>query len=241
MSDSAYRAPRRDATRNRERLVEAALTTFLNDGLDAPLDAIARRAGLGNATLYRHFPNREDLLEAVFTSIREDVTRTLHDYEEVRDGHAAIGEFLEQMWTRVPLSSALGRLTDANLATSPALRGVFEDVTTTLARLLTLGQEQGTVRSDVDFADLMLLLSTLRPIMLATDERNPQIWHRHVALALDALRPQAYSPLPALDGVDHHQVRLDIAFAVTGNPLPGTSTPSPEPGPPADAPSVDRN
>lgn len=219
---ASSRAPRRDAARNRERLVEAALTTFLADGLDAPLDTVARRAGLGNATLYRHFPTRDDLLEAVFVSIREDVTRTLSHYEVVTDGHAAIGEFLEEMWRRVPLSSPLGRLTDANRDSSPALRGVFEDVTATLARLLALGQEQGTVRPDVDFADLMLLLSTLRPIMLATDDLEPQVWHRHVALALDALRPLAYSPLPPLRGEDHERVRLDIAFAVAGGPVPGT-------------------
>lgn len=203
--------------------MEAALTTFLSDGLDAPLDTVARRAGLGNATLYRHFPTRDDLLEAVFVSIREDVSQTLSHYEVVADGHAAIGEFLEEMWTRVPLSSPLGRLTDANLTTSPALRGVFEDVNATLERLLVLGQEQGTVRPDVDFADFMLLLSTLRPIMLATDDLDPQVWRRHVALALDALRPQAYSPLPPLDGDDHERIRLDIAFTVAGGQGTGSS------------------
>ncbi len=221
------RAPRRDAARNRERLVEAALTTFLTDGLEAPLDTIARRAGLGNATLYRHFPTREDLLEAVFVSIREDVTRTLSHYEVVADGHAAIGEFFAEMWTRVPLSSPLGRLTDAHLDSSPALRGVFEDCTATLNRLLTVGQAQGTIRADVDFADLMLLLSNVRPIILAADDQDPRVWHRHIALALDALRPSAYSPLPPIDGVDHEQVRLDIAFTVASGPGPGSPTTRP--------------
>ena len=57
---------RRDARRNRERLVEAAHAVFAEQGLEAPLDVIARRAGVGNATLYRHFPTRAALVDAVF-------------------------------------------------------------------------------------------------------------------------------------------------------------------------------
>ncbi|MFD0527883.1 helix-turn-helix domain-containing protein [Kitasatospora arboriphila] len=67
MADGERPAPqRRDARRNREALAAAAADVFAELGLDAPLDVIARRAGVGNATLYRHFPTREDLIGEVF-------------------------------------------------------------------------------------------------------------------------------------------------------------------------------
>src|ERR1700743_3769086 len=62
------RKPRADAKRNRERIVEVAKEVFTRDGAAASLDDIARRSGVGNATLYRHFPTREDLIEAVYRS-----------------------------------------------------------------------------------------------------------------------------------------------------------------------------
>jgi AcrR family transcriptional regulator len=62
------RKPRADATRNRERILEVAREVFTRDGAAASLDDIARRSGVGNATLYRHFPTRDDLLEAVYRS-----------------------------------------------------------------------------------------------------------------------------------------------------------------------------
>jgi AcrR family transcriptional regulator len=62
------RKPRADAKRNRERILEVAKAAFTRDGAAASLDDIARRSGIGNATLYRHFPTRDDLIEAVYRS-----------------------------------------------------------------------------------------------------------------------------------------------------------------------------
>src|ERR1700733_8232291 len=66
------RNPRADAKRNRERILEVAKEVFMRDGAAASLDDIARRSGVGNATLYRHFPTRDDLIEAVY---RNEVER----------------------------------------------------------------------------------------------------------------------------------------------------------------------
>lgn len=73
-NDATAPARRRDARRNRELLVEAAHEVFTEQGLEAALDVIARRAGVGNATLYRHFPSRAALVDAVF---REPLAGTM--------------------------------------------------------------------------------------------------------------------------------------------------------------------
>jgi hypothetical protein len=83
------------------------------------------------------------------------------------------------------------------LETSPSLRAIVAEVKATLDRLLRLAQSQGTVRADVDLADLALLLHSLRPVVVASDEVAPEMWRRHLTLVLDALRPGAASPLPA--------------------------------------------
>jgi AcrR family transcriptional regulator len=193
------RRPRRDAERNRRLLVQAAVETFRVDGLDVALDAIARRAGVGNATLYRHFPTREDLYEAVFADAGERLSEVTRRYAEATDGAAALRAFVEDLYSISPVSSELGKLADERLDVSPALRQIVEDVRATLVRLLALAQEQGSVRRDVDLDDLELLLSGLKAVVVATAEVAPGLWRRHLALLLDALRPSVGPGLPAPD------------------------------------------
>lgn len=82
-------APRRDQTRNRQRLVEAAAHAVLDDGVSVSLDAVARAAGLGPSTLYRHFPTREDLMEAVLDSLLAPVRATAAEADVLEDPAAA--------------------------------------------------------------------------------------------------------------------------------------------------------
>ncbi|HEY2205761.1 MAG TPA: TetR/AcrR family transcriptional regulator [Pseudonocardia sp.] len=210
-SGTPARRPRRDAERNRRLLVQAAIETFRDEGLDVALDAIARRAGVGNATLYRHFPTREDLYEAVFAGVQERLTEVLARYESVLDGRAALRAFIVEIFTISPASSALGRLADERLDVSPVLMEIVEEVRGTLRRLLTLAQEQGTVRPDVNHEDLELLLATLRPIMVASIEVAPSLGRRHLTLLLDALRPEARTMLPPPEATREQRDRLGRA------------------------------
>src|SRR3954453_22400263 len=81
---------RSDVARNRRLLVEAAIESFQELGWDVPLDTVARRAGVGNATLYRHFPTRDDLYEAVFAVLHERLGHVLEHYENASDGWQAL-------------------------------------------------------------------------------------------------------------------------------------------------------
>lgn len=205
---SPARRPRRDAARNRRLLLQAAMETFRDEGPDVALDAIARRAGVGNATLYRHFPTRESLYDAVFADVRGRIAEVLARYADVTDARAALHAFIADIYTVSPAGIELGQLADRHVAVSPVLAATVGEVGATLSLLLRTAQEQGGIRPDVDVADLGLLLTSLKPVMAAAGETAPDVWHRHLALLLDALRPEAPTPLPPLRATPEQRARV---------------------------------
>lgn len=202
------RQPRSDVTRNRRLLVEAAIESFHELGWDVPLDAVARRAGVGNATLYRHFPTRDDLYEAAFAEIRERLAAVLGRYRDVDDGWRALHGLVVEIYSTAPVGPAMGSPAQERLDTSPSLTSVVTDVRDALDRVLRLAQRQGSVRTDVDIEDLGLLLDSLRPIVAASAKVAPELWQRHLALVLDALRTGAASPLPPRVADAEQRLRL---------------------------------
>lgn len=187
---------RSDVARNRRSLVEAAIRSFRESGWDVPLDTVARRAGVGNATLYRHFPSRNDLYEAAFAEVRARLVAVLDRYREVDDGWRALHDLIVEIFSTVPVGPAMGSVAQERLDRSPSLRSVVDEIRDTLDRVLRVAQRQGTVRPDVDVEDLGLLLDAMRPAVVASDSVAPEFWRRHLVLLLDALRAPAASPLP---------------------------------------------
>lgn len=202
------RQRRSDVARNRRLLLEAAIESFHEFGWDVPLDTVARRAGVGNATLYRHFPSRDDLYEAAFAEIRERVAAVLDRYRDVDDGWTALHGLLFDIYSTAPVGPAMGSPAQDRLATSPSLRSVVTETRDVLDRVLRLAQRQGSARADVDVEDLGLLLDSLRPVVAASDKVAPELWQRHLVLVLDALRAEAASPLPPRMGDAEQRLRL---------------------------------
>lgn len=190
------RQPRRDMARNHRLLVEAAVESFHEIGWDVPLDTVARRAGVGNATLYRHFATREDLYEAAFTEIRERLAPVLDHYRDADDGWQALHGLIFELYSTALAGPAMGRAGMDRLDTSASLSSFVADVGEVLERVLQLAQSQGSVRSDIDLDDLSLLLDSLRPVVAASYKVAPELWRRQLVLVLDALRTEAASPLP---------------------------------------------
>lgn len=152
--------PRRaDARRNRERLLTVAGEVFAERGVDAPLDEIARRAGVGNATLYRHFPTRRDLIVAVYADEVTDLCargEALLEHEPAEDALARwLSEFVAHVSTKRQLASAI--------PDDPSGRrsALFDDwhgrMHATTTGLLARAQRAGSVRPDVAVPDLLTL------------------------------------------------------------------------------------
>jgi AcrR family transcriptional regulator len=159
-ADAAPR--RRDAQENRRRILMAAREVFSEDGFDAPLDAIARRAGVGRATLYRNFADRYALGSAIFEHNLE-VLEALARAERGRPGafRALLSELIEQQVACHALVPAL--LTGPS---APDLQALALRVTKLLRAPLKRAQDDGEIRVDLTATDVLGVLAMLSAVMI---------------------------------------------------------------------------
>ncbi|MFC9298188.1 TetR/AcrR family transcriptional regulator [Streptomyces sp. NPDC057011] len=188
---------RADAVRNRERILTAAREMLVEFGSGAPFDEIARRAGIGNATLYRHFPDRPTLIREVVLFVMRRVTALAEaSLAEEPDAFAALCRFThtaadERIGALCPmLADDFDRDHPEVLAARAALEAAVET-------LLAAGQDAGLVRTDIGAGDLTIALSQLsRPLPGTACLDADRFAHRHLQLFLDGLRAPAPSELP---------------------------------------------
>ena len=190
-------ARRRDARRNRELLIAAAHEVYSEQGVDAPLNVVARRAGFGNATLYRHFPDRAALAEAVFREVLGAVTEAGEQARLATDPWTGLTGYLDRVFTLLATDRGAGDLMTTGLAGVPSLDALHPHNLRTIAMLIGRAQENGTVRGDVTSEDLLLTLAALGRVAPALEAAAPGNWRRHLALLLDGLRAPVAGPLPA--------------------------------------------
>src|ERR1700712_1514488 len=151
---------RADAARNRARVLETAYVTFAAEGLSVPVDEIARRAGVGAGTGYRHFPTKEDLFAAVVESRLQHIIAAGHALLDEPGPGEALFTFLRSMvldWgaTDQGLVESLGGLGIDVESAAPDAEAAFRAL---LGELLGAAQGAGTVRSDVDVAEIKTLM-----------------------------------------------------------------------------------
>jgi AcrR family transcriptional regulator len=185
------RALRADAQRNYAKLLDAASAAFIEHGADdVSLEEIARRAGVGIGTLYRHFPTRQALLEAVY---RDQVELLRARAEELLDTASPGDAFAAWMRTLAAFSSTKRSLTSAMLTTlgknSEVVSSCSLVIRTAAETLLANAQQAGAVRPDVTAIDVIRLV---HGITIATERMptDPAQADRMLALVLDGLRPQ---------------------------------------------------
>jgi AcrR family transcriptional regulator len=151
---------RSDAQRNRQRVMEVAQAVFAAEGLSVPIDEIARRAGLGVGTLYRHFPTKEALFEAILVSRMEGVLEEARARADAVDPGAAFFQFLarlgEEGAAKKDLIEALAR---AGFDLKRAAGGVKKDLGRAVGKLLQRAQDAGAVRKDVAVEEVLSLVS----------------------------------------------------------------------------------
>jgi AcrR family transcriptional regulator len=176
---------RADARRNRERLLTAATAAFAEHGADAPLEDIARRAGVGIGTLYRHFPTRLALQEGVFRSQVDAVCARGRDLAREPSPGDAFAAWLRVLSGYLVTKRGLSRALIENLGKdSELLSSCSQMMKATAAELLTRAQQAGAVRQDVTDLDVMRLV---HGIAVAT-EQAPGDADRLLSLMLDGLR-----------------------------------------------------
>lgn len=186
--EGAKRSVRADARRNLDALLQAALAVFAVSGVDAPVREIAEKAGVGIATVYRHFPQRSDLIAAVF---RREIDACA-DAAPILAGQCAPFEALSQWLKRygqfITAKRGLGAALHSGDSAFDALPAYFDaHLRPALQSLLESAGAAGEVRTDVEPDDLLRAVSSL--CMSAQDGDSAQA-QRMVALLIDGLRPR---------------------------------------------------
>ena len=178
---------RADAQRNRDRLVEVAAQMFASDGVDASLEEIAKRAGVGIGTLYRHFPTREHLVEVVY---RREVEGLCHAAEDLAREHPAdvalelwMQRFVDYIATKRGLATSLRLLLTAN---STLFSDTSGRVSSAMRSLIQAAAASGKIRADVDSSDVMHALGGIYSAPNTPDWRDRSV--RLVKLLMDGLR-----------------------------------------------------
>jgi AcrR family transcriptional regulator len=181
----AVRPKRADARRNYDKLVAAAREAFAEEGSDATLEEISKRAGVGIGTLYRHFPKREDLLEATYLGSVEEISAAAAKYAELPPWEALtgwLGEFVAFAATKRALVEEMFAYLDRD---APVFKGCRGAIYGAGEPLLQRAQAAGEVRDDVDISDVTKMISGIAGL----PRTEPEQIERLVAIALDGLRP----------------------------------------------------
>ncbi|MFI6008376.1 TetR/AcrR family transcriptional regulator [Streptomyces sp. NPDC051243] len=189
--------PRADALRNRERIVTAAREMFVELGPDVPLDDIARRAGVGNATVYRNFPDRDALIREVVCSVMERTAAAAElALAETGDAFEALERFVHTAADE--RISALCPMVQSTFDKNhPDLEASRQRVEQLIGAIMDRARAAGQLRSDVDVGDIMLVVAQLsRPPAGTGCNIADRYVHRHLQLLLDGLRAPARSVLP---------------------------------------------
>jgi AcrR family transcriptional regulator len=187
---------RSDAARNREQIIATAREAFFEQGLEVPMQDIARRADVGRGTLYRHFASREALVDACFKSKIDDYLSAAEAGAQADDPWAGFSGFVERI---CEMQAEDPGFSDVMTTIFPAARGLEDERSRAYKALQTLvarAHEQGTLRSDVTAEDLAYVFWANSAFLAATREIAPKAWRRYTALLLHSFRAENAVQLP---------------------------------------------
>jgi AcrR family transcriptional regulator len=192
------RALRADAERNRGRLIEAASEVFAEQGLDGSMNEIARRAGVGVATLFRRFPSRDDLVTATFAekmgAYGDAIDSALADPDP---WHGFCG-FIEQVCQMQAEDRAFADVLTMSFPTAKGFEAERDRAGRGLTVLLERAKATGGLRQDFAHQDVVLILMANAGVVMGTRDAAPDAWRRFVGYLIQAFAADAARPLPAL-------------------------------------------
>ena len=191
---TSTRPLRADAARNRKLLLAAAADEFAERGLEASVADIARRAGVGKGTVFRHFATKDDLLAAIVLDRIGALNTAGEGLLDAADPGTALLEFL---------TIAAAQRQERDLSFLFEAGELSEEVTRTrqqmyrtIYALVDRARRHGAVRDDVTGADVVLLMCAPNYIASYVPDASPDLWRRYLAIIFDGLRPDGAHPLP---------------------------------------------
>jgi AcrR family transcriptional regulator len=179
-------ALRRDAQRNRERILESAREVFAARGFAATLDDVAHHAGVGIGTVYRRFPTKEELIEAVFTDRLEDLVTLAEEALSAESPWEGLTGFLR---TSARWHAADRGLRDAALSMDEEhFKKAGEQIVPLLEQLMDRAHTEGTLRPDAGFHDFPIIMAMVTEMAQHSADCRPGLYERYLELVIDGLR-----------------------------------------------------
>lgn len=196
--DAEPRPLRRDAERNRRRILDAAAKVFAERGLGVSLDEIAHAADVGVGTVYRRFPDKETLIEALFDEQIDGIGAIAEEALALDDAWEGLEYFLretleKQAENRGLKELLLGSRMGAEVGCAPRGREVIQPL---VIRLVDRAHAQGKVRADLSAYDLPLVQLMVGAVVDYTRDVDPDVWRRLLTVVLDGLRASRDAPTP---------------------------------------------
>jgi AcrR family transcriptional regulator len=196
MPTTAERPLRKDAERNRRRILDAAREVFAEHGLDAGLDQIARHAGLGVGTVYRRFPDKDQLIDALFEERIGSIVALAEEAAAHEDPWDGLVFFFDRSLAEQATDRGLKQLLLSSRRGCAQVSAGRERIAPPLARLVARAHAAGALREDVQVQDIPMITLMLGSLMDASRATAPELWRRYLGLILSGLRPGAAAPLP---------------------------------------------
>lgn len=195
MAVSELASGRVDARRNRERLLAAARELLASDGVDVPVREIAQRAGVGVGTLYRHFPRRDDLVDAVLEDAFDEYVALAEDALAERDAWAGFTRFVEQVLVLHGRNRGLKDVVQTGGHGRERAAAMRRRIAPLVARLVERAQAEGALRRDFTAQDVALVFWGADRVIELADGVAPEVWRRQLGFVFDGLRSTAATPL----------------------------------------------
>ncbi|HEY1399844.1 helix-turn-helix domain-containing protein, partial [Roseateles sp.] len=182
---------RSDAAQNRERLLAAAHVVFAERGLSATLDDVARHAGVGVGTAYRHFPNKQALASEVLEGAMQQLAADAEAALAIADPWAGFAGFFETVVASQARHRGLHHLSASDGIASVEVQRRFEGA---VVLLFKRAQQAAVVRADASPTDIGPMLVMLRTVIDLSPPGKPELWRRYLAVLLDGLRADGQRP-----------------------------------------------
>jgi AcrR family transcriptional regulator len=206
--DVRCRPLRKDAARNRELLIEAAREVFARRGTEASLDDVARRAGLGVGTAYRHFANKYELLRALLTQTIDEIVTRAEYAATIEDPWEALVTFLEDAIAAQAMDRGLREVL-MGVHDPENLEQVHDRISVPLNDIVRRARRARVIRRDVEPSDIGIIMGMLCTVADIGGEEHPELWRRYLALCLEGIKPETAKP--PVKALDEAQVRRAIS------------------------------
>jgi AcrR family transcriptional regulator len=187
---------RADAARNRELIIAAAASVFAERGLDASTAEIAHEAGVGEATLFRRFPCKDDLIDAIIEARMEEVVALADAAADDPDPGAALERFMQDVIKSFARDRGFFEAAGDRCVTDPRLAGLRARSLEAVGRLLRRAQDAGAVRGDLSPSDVTFLVGSAAYAMtVPLPGLREDLWKRYLRVILDGMKPDGATKL----------------------------------------------